>query len=84
MSEPMFPAPEPDGAAPAPVIDEPSGSNRKTLLILGGALGAVVVGAGAFLLSGGSDTAAPVAAPTTASAPAPAASPSATEPENTG
>ena len=78
MSEPMFPAPEPDGAAPAPVIDEPSGSSRKTLLVLGGVLGAVVVGAGAFLLlSGGSDTAAPVAAPTTKSAPAPAASPSA-------
>jgi hypothetical protein len=74
----MFPAPEPDGAAPAPASDEPSGSSRTTLLVLGGVLGAVVVGAGAYLLlSGGSDTAVPTAMPTTASSPAPAASPSA-------
>ncbi len=71
MSEPMFPAPEPQVAeAPAPPTER-SGSNRTVLLALGGVLGAVIVGGGAFLLlSGGSDQPAAVsAAPAAPSAP---------------
>ncbi len=82
MSEPMFPAPDGAGAAPAggPVAESGSG-NRTMLMVLGGVGAALVVGAGAYFLlnSGGSapDTTASPGQSVTGTAPAavPAAKP---------
>jgi hypothetical protein len=81
MSEPMFPTVD---AAERPAPVEPDGSggtSRKAMFAVGGALGALALGAGAFVLltgSGGSadDTSAAVAPRAAASAPAPAPTPS--------
>ena len=78
MSEPMFPSGNGD-AAPVAAEPQPSGGSRKALLAIGGAVGALVVGAGAFLLltgsgSGGDTPSAASAPQTVAAAPAPAPS----------
>ena len=78
MSEPMFPSGSGD-AAPHAAEPQPSGGSRRALLAVGGAVGALAIGAGAFVLltgsgSGGDDSAAAPVPQTVASAPAPAPS----------
>ncbi len=76
MSEPLFPAPGGVAPPPAEPVTEPT-SNRKVLMVLG-AVGAVLVaGAGAFFLmnSGGSSEEAPFVAQPRSSASAPAPKP---------
>ena len=77
MSEPMFPLGSGD-AAPHAAEPQPSGGSRKALLAVGGAVGALAIGAGAFVLltgsGGGGDSAAAPVPQAVASAPAPAPS----------
>ncbi|MDA8437222.1 MAG: hypothetical protein M0Z98_14700 [Actinomycetales bacterium] len=77
MSEPMFPSGSGD-AAPHAAEPQPSGGSRKALLAVGGAVGALAIGAGAFVLltgsGGGGDSAAAPVPQAVASAPAPAPS----------
>jgi hypothetical protein len=73
----MFPSGSGD-AAPIAAEPQPSGGSRKALLAVGGAVGALVVGAGAFMLLTGSGSGGDQAP--AASAPQPAASAAAPSP----
>ena len=79
MSEPMFPSSGGD-AAPAVSDPQPQGTNRKALLTIGGVVGALVIGGGAFFLlsgsgGGGDQSLANPQPGAAASAPTPSASP---------